>query len=436
MNLLLEEWYKMRKVQKWSEEEERFVRENYLQMTYKDMADHLGRSKKSIQWFCEKNNLIKKSPVQNSVGDRHGNFTLLEIPYRRENKTLGLVRCDCGTEKIIDINAIRCGKIKDCGCGFKKNIARSNAERARKILAFGESKTISRWVQDPRCQVKIHTLIRRLNDDWESEDAISTPNEWIPHDWTEQEIEYVKSNYTDMSMQEIADVCGVTKHRVRRLIGKLELKYPDKWSIGQKFGRMTILEIVGKTKFNNIIVLCMCECGKSVEVIASKLVRGATKSCGCYKDELVGSRSTTHGMSGTRLYTIWASMKQRCSNPSSSPSHWHRYGGRGIAICDEWINSFENFRDWALANGYNDELMIDRIDNDGNYTPENCRWVTETVQQNNKMTNRFVEAFGERKTLAEWSRDQRCQVNYDILSDRVNKLGWDEIEAIFTPKLR
>lgn len=104
----------------------------------------------------------------------------------------------------------------------------------------------------------------------------------------------------------------------------------------------------------------------------------------------------------SRLYEIWISMKKRCHNPNTQ--YYDRYGGRGISVCPEWNNSFQSFYEWAISNGYSDELTIDRIDNDGNYTPENCRWTTRKIQSNNKSNNVIIVYNGEKHTASEWSK--------------------------------
>jgi hypothetical protein len=159
----------------------------------------------------------------------------------------------------------------------------------------------------------------------------------------------------------------------------------------QKFGRLTVIAYAGR--INKITRWqCQCECGKQIIVTACHLRSGESKSCGCFAKEQASKSHTIHGMAADRktkknkrLYTIWASMIQRCTNLKNK--RWESYGERGINVCEEWRN-FIPFRDWALANGYDDDLTIDRIDNDRNYCPNNCRWATWKEQANNKRNTR------------------------------------------------
>lgn len=148
---------------------------------------------------------------------------------------------------------------------------------------------------------------------------------------------------------------------------------------GQRFGRLIVIERdrTKKATYWN----CLCECGNKISVMGKYLRNGKTTSCGCYHKEMLSQRSKTHGLTGKRLYRIWANMKNRCLNKNVNCFPY--YGGRGIAICDEWLQ-FDNFMKWSLSNGYDEKLTLDRINNNGNYEPLNCRWVTMKEQCQNR----------------------------------------------------
>lgn len=140
----------------------------------------------------------------------------------------------------------------------------------------------------------------------------------------------------------------------------------------------------------------------------------------------------THGCTNTRLYEIWCGIKKRCYN--SKDKRYKNYGGRGITVCEEWKNSFEAFHNWAMANGYNENLTIERIDVNGNYCPENCKWATLREQMRNTTRNHFVTAFGETKTIAEWS--QVSGISQNVIKDRLNKLHWSPEDAVSIKTLK
>ena len=150
---------------------------------------------------------------------------------------------------------------------------------------------------------------------------------------------------------------------------------------GRKFGRLTVLKRE-KPINKRTLWLCVCDCGKEVIVESYNLRKGHTQSCGCFQAEATSKANKTHGLRNTRVYRIWNCMKNRCYQKSYHA--YNHYGGRGITICDEWLHDFQAFHDWAMANGYEDSLSIDRIDNNKGYQPDNCRWVTMAEQNKNK----------------------------------------------------
>ena len=177
---------------------------------------------------------------------------------------------------------------------------------------------------------------------------------------------------------------------------------------GIRYGRLIAIKMISNTK--PIYWLCKCDCGNYDNVSSSNLASGAVKSCGCLNKEII----TKHGLQSSKLYQVHNSMKQRCFNKKDKG--YKNYGGRGIIVCNEWSDKekgFINFYNWAVKNGYQEGLTIDRIDVNGNYEPSNCRWVTQQKQQLNKRTNRFLKYNGEIKTIKEWSEE--LNISYKIL---------------------
>lgn len=170
---------------------------------------------------------------------------------------------------------------------------------------------------------------------------------------------------------------------------------------GQRFGRLMVIKRNGSDKFGNSAWLCKCECGNEKTVSSVGLKQGSTQSCGCLR--LEGSNNRKHGKSNNRLYRIYANMKDRCYRPKHN--RYKHYGAKGIIVCEEWLNDFQAFYDWAMANGYADNLSIDRIDNNGNYEPSNCRWATVEEQANNKSNNVRLEFKGRELTMAQWEKE-------------------------------
>lgn len=189
---------------------------------------------------------------------------------------------------------------------------------------------------------------------------------------------------------------------------------------GQRFGLLTADAFAYRGSGGHAYWHCKCDCGGQKVVRYGHLKSGNVSSCGC------ANTRKTHGEARSRLYVIWTGIKQRCTNPNNI--EFPRYGGRGITVCDEWSNSFEAFRDWALANGYSDELSIDRKENNGPYSPENCRWATPVEQSNNTRKNRNLTYNGETHSVSEWARI--LGVNQSTLNMRLNKYNWSVEDAL------
>lgn len=197
---------------------------------------------------------------------------------------------------------------------------------------------------------------------------------------------------------------------------------------GQRFGKLTVIEFAGHAPNRKTLWKCKCDCGNETLVKTNALRSGATKSCGCLVPVVSGDTHRKHGMSESRLYRTWKNMKARCSN--ERVLCYPHYGGRGIAVCEEWQNSFEAFRDWALANGYRDNLTIDRIDVNGNYCPDNCQWVSMKTQCENRSNNNLLKLDGETQPVSVWA--ERIGVSADLLYSRKRK-GWTDERILKTP---
>lgn len=195
---------------------------------------------------------------------------------------------------------------------------------------------------------------------------------------------------------------------------------------GKRFGRLVVIEKSHGGK--NSCWKCVCDCGKYT-VVGLPDLKDGTKSCGCLKREkdIAGGPNKKHGFCRFAEYRIWSSMIRRCTNPKSK--RYHRYGGRGIRVCDRWLKSFKSFVD-DMDQRPSAKYSIDRIDNDGNYEPSNCRWATQKEQQRNRSDNHFVTAFGETKTLAEWS--ERSGISRGTIWNRIYKSGWNVERSLST----
>ncbi len=205
---------------------------------------------------------------------------------------------------------------------------------------------------------------------------------------------------------------------------------------GMVFGRLEVInrtdDYISPKGEHKSRWLCKCQCGNVTEVTGADLLRGDTKSCGCYQREFRSINKSTHGQSKSRLYQVWKNIKARCYNPHHK--NYADYGGRGIVMCPEWKESYESFYEWAKTNGYREDLTealtVDRIDNNGNYEPNNCRMVNRVVQANNRRNSILVTYNDETHPIKWWAN--KIGIPYNTLYGRITR-GWD-IKRALTPR--
>jgi hypothetical protein len=197
---------------------------------------------------------------------------------------------------------------------------------------------------------------------------------------------------------------------------------------GQRFGRL-VVEAESRKRGMRAWV-CLCDCGVRKTCITNVLLTGNTKSCGCYRRDLGVVISTTHGGTGTPEHVAWRGLLSRCFSRRIGSRDWRDYAARGITVCDRWRYSFDNFlADMGKRPGPG--YSIDRIDTNGNYTPENCRWATAVEQNRNKRSNRVIEHDGKRMTLVEWS--EVTGISRELIYARIVRLGWTVERTLMTP---
>ena len=216
------------------------------------------------------------------------------------------------------------------------------------------------------------------------------------------------------------------------MISKRALNTSKKF-VGIHHDFITIVKVLDETdKRNAQMYLCRCDCGKEFKRPSDGLFD--IKSCGCMRKKLIGKGNTKHGGSASRLYAVWSGMKSRCYKTDNK--RYASYGGRGIKVCEEWKDSFDTFQKWAYENGYDKdadvgECTLDRIDVNGNYAPDNCRWVNMKVQNNNRRDNHLITHEGTTHTLSEWG--DITGIDNAVLQNRL-KSGWTIERALTEPQ--
>lgn len=317
----------------------------------------------------------------NAIGERYNHWTVIGVEYNENRKEYEWIcQCDCGTISRQRVYNIRSGKSKHCRCcndGVKKLPKIKKTQNTKKSY-IGEQYGELTIIDDYYDKVKKCRMVRC---------KCSCGNEMVTR-------RYKVIN-------------GKVKHCSAR---GHNTKMDDPKYIGQRFGKLTVIGFEYDEHTASVKWKCKCDCGnertdfpfriKSSQV--DKCIECATKESA----ERASKINTRHGMSGSRIYNIWSGMIARCYNPSSDSYKY--YGGRGIKICDDWRESFEAFYAWAITHGYQEDLTIDRLDFNGNYEPDNCRWATYKQQAENKRKPKprnYLMIDGVTKPLIEWVKE-------------------------------
>ena len=329
-------------------------------------------------------------PTKDLLGQQFGKLEVIQFDgYKKDkyhNVAYWVCKCDCGNTKSIQATLLISGKTKSCGC-----IVRDGKEKVDII-----GKKYSKLTAIKKAEKKNKRIYYVFKCDCGNEKIINK----------------------DLVLAGKIKSCGcITKeNNFNRCVKDLT---------GKKFEKLTVIDYDHSN--NGAYWLCRCDCGNTKVIRGSSLIKGVTTSCGCKSRKMSIERSTIHGMTNTRLYKIRQAMISRCykENAVSYP----KYGAKGITVCEEWLgeNGFINFYNWAIKNGYEEHLTLDRIDSTGNYEPSNCRWATYKEQANNTKSTVFLTYNGETKPASEWS--EIVGISQSALTQRKRK-GWTDEECL------
>ena len=333
----------------------------------------------------------------NLVGKRFGKLVVIKrVQNTKKGNTQWECKCDCGKTKNALGYDLKNGRTVSCGCNLVGTVAHNRQDLTGQrfglltVLKLNKSeKGILTW--DCVCDCGKHRIVS-------SNTLKHTPN----------------------------ISCGCNNRKTKEINGiKVGEKFKD--ITGQKFNHLTVVELESNLN-QKAIWKCQCDCGNFKNVNGKDLKSGHTKSCGCLqkKTKIVRSKNQRIAKNQDRLKQEWYSMKNRCL----STYHGHKgYYDRGITVCQEWIESYSNFKNWALANGYNDNLTLDRINNNKGYSPQNCRWATQKEQANNKTTNVFITYNGKTQTMKQWCDE--LELSYGTI--RARRRNGKEGADLFAP---
>lgn len=390
------------------------------------------------------------------TGQRFGSLTALyfeSVLVGEKYRTMWHCICDCGNASIIPVDRLRNGKAIDCGRSCKLRTPKSRidlaGQRFGKLVAIeyignsnwkckcdcgnyyitqtyyltsGDAKSCgkcSRAIDMAGQRFGKLTVVKRADDKLTKRGNVIVM-------W---ECECDCGNTIITTRQELIDGykkdCGCSKdyHEI----------------VGKRFGRLVVKKIIpGKIFSSNIHAECQCDCGKITHPAVTRLIKGKAKSCGCLSLEKMTLSKIKHNMSKSRLYITWKSMNQRCSNQNSSS--YQNYGGRGIKVCDKWKgeHGFENFAKWAYENGYDEsknrtEQSIDRIDVNGDYCPENCRWADIETQMYNRTDTTIINIYGEMLNVKQIS--DKYGISKKTIRGRIDNGITDEKKLLYKGNL-
>lgn len=330
------------------------------------------------------------------LGERYGRLVIKEYDHKDQyGRYIYKCQCDCGNTAIVAYTSMRTGHTTSCGCYNREQSSADHDSRIGKkfnmltIIDF-DHKSGAHMYYRCRCDCGNEKVVR----------------------------------YDSLKDGSIKSCGCLQSNRVSQ---------KDLSHIGEIWGRMTIIAFDHTDKSYNKWYVARCQCGNEKIVTYGSLKHGQVVSCGCYSREI----HTKHGMSHDRIYVIWKNMNDRCYDKNNKS--YSNYGGRGISVCEQWrdpIDGLKRFQEWSISHGYMEDLSIDRIDNDGNYDPTNCRWVDKIVQSNNKSSNVYVTYLLNRKydppylifTYAEWARI--LNIDYLIFRRRILDHGNTSINRV------
>lgn len=351
------------------------------------------------------------------TGHKFGCLTVIEraedhVDSRGVKNAKWLCRCDCGNEIVTRGKYLTCGRKKYCNDMCECKIEDITGKRFGKLTVIRRT-DYGRWLCRCDCGNEVEFLTYKL-----------TSGNNTSCGKCSKIINMVGERYGKLVVVEKAKpVNGKTMWKCKCDCGghivcdRMSLVYGYKkdcgcvkrgeWLIGKRYGKLVIKNVI-REKGKEARVECLCDCGNTTFPLLSRVINNKVKSCGCIKSDISKKIHTKHEKSKTRIYKIWKKMIERCKNPKNKD--FEKYGGRGIKVCDEWIgeNGAENFMNWAYQNGYDEnaekgECTIDRIDVDGNYEPDNCRWANMEEQSYNRRNTIRIDIYGKLLTIKEIS---------------------------------